>query len=273
MINLGCGTRFHPDWVNIDKYPVDQNVMAYDLRLGIPFPDNTFDVVYHSHILEHFSRTEGEVFLNKCFRICKPGGILRIVVPDLENIVRSYLHLLEEGLSRNPEAEVMYDWMMLELFDQAVRTKPGGDMALYIKNASTDLQAFIRSRMGHQLVNGIRKVSLKRKYSLLPITKLRCNKLLNELREYIFLAMSFLLYGKRGIIATNEVLFRDSGEIHKWAYDRYSLGRVLNEVGFNDSKIFTAFESNIRGWQRFNLDSDPDGNVYKPDSLFCEAFK
>lgn len=273
LINLGCGTRFHPDWVNIDKYPVNQNVMAHDLRQDLPFADNTFDVVYHSHVLEHFSRTEGKIFLSECFRICKPGGIIRIVVPDLENIVRSYLHVLEEGLSGNPEAEVKYNWMMLELFDQAVRIRPGGDMALYVKNASLDLQTFISSRMGHQLVDGLRNYSIKRKRVIFPITKITGKKILDKIRKYTFLGISFILYGKCGIITTNEVFSRSSGEIHKWMYDRYSLRQILIEIGFKNSKIFTAFESNIRDWQGFNLDSDPDGSIYKPDSLYCEAFK
>lgn len=273
LINLGCGTRFHPDWVNIDKYPVNQNVMAHDLRQSLPFGDNTFDVVYHSHVLEHFSRTEGKIFLSECFRICKPGGIIRIVVPDLENIVRSYLHVLEEGLSGNPEAEVKYNWMMLELFDQAVRIRPGGDMALYVKNASLDLQAFISSRMGHQLVDGLRNYSIKRKRMIFPITKITGKKILDKIRKYTFLGISFILYGKCGIITTNEVFSRSSGEMHKWMYDRYSLRQILIEIGFKNSKIFTAFESNIRDWQGFNLDSDPDGSIYKPDSLYCEAFK
>ena len=272
LINLGCGTRFHPDWVNIDKYPVNQNVMAHDFRQSLPFADNTFDVVYHSHVLEHFSRTEGKIFLKECFRICKPGGIIRIVVPDLENIVRSYLHVLEEGLSGNPEAAVKYNWMMLELFDQAVRIRPGGDMALYVKNASPDLQAFISSRMGHQLVDGLRNYSKKRKRVLFPITKITGKKILDKIRKYTFLGISFILYGKCGIVTTNEVLSRSSGEIHKWMYDRYSLRQILNEIGFKNSIIFTAFESNIRDWQGFNLDSDPDGSIYKPDSLYCEAF-
>jgi predicted SAM-dependent methyltransferase len=273
LINLGCGTRFHPDWVNIDKYPVNQNVIPHDLRQSLPFTDNIFDVVYHSHVLEHFSRTEGKIFLRECFRICKPGGIIRIVVPDLENIVRSYLHALEEGLSGNPEAEERYNWMMLELFDQAVRTRPGGDMALYVQNASLDLQAFISSRMGHHLIDEIRNFSIKRKRVLFSITKLTGKNILNKIREKAFLWISFILYGKSGLMITNEVYTRLSGEIHQWMYDRYSLRQVLNEVGFINYKIFTAVESNIRGWQGFNLDSDPDGSIYKPDSLYCEAFK
>ena len=58
-LNLGCGERFHPEWVNLDLHPTDTSVRGWDLQEGLPFPDGSFDVVYHSHVLEHFSKAEG----------------------------------------------------------------------------------------------------------------------------------------------------------------------------------------------------------------------
>src|SRR5580704_992300 len=82
-LNLGCGDRFHPNWENLDFVPVDRTVKAHDLRRGIPYPDGCFDVVYHSHVLEHFSKVEAPQFLRECFRVLAPSGIIRVVVPDL----------------------------------------------------------------------------------------------------------------------------------------------------------------------------------------------
>jgi hypothetical protein len=56
-------------------------------------------------------------------------------------------------------------------------------------------------------------------------------------------------------------------------YDQYSLTRLLRRVGFADPKRFDASESQIPGWVAYNLDTEPDGAVYKPDSLYMEAVK
>lgn len=91
LLNLGCGSRFHPAWVNIDTAPAEPSVVAHDLREGIPFPDAEFDAVYHSHVLEHFPKRSAGPFLAECLRVLRPGGILRVAVPDLERIARGYL--------------------------------------------------------------------------------------------------------------------------------------------------------------------------------------
>jgi predicted SAM-dependent methyltransferase len=60
LLNLGCGSRWHPDWTNLDRVAAGPGVLAHDLRLGIPFPDGHFDAVYHAHLLEHLApETDG----------------------------------------------------------------------------------------------------------------------------------------------------------------------------------------------------------------------
>ncbi|QUY40607.1 hypothetical protein [Acaryochloris marina] len=56
-------------------------------------------------------------------------------------------------------------------------------------------------------------------------------------------------------------------------YDRYSLARLLKECGFEQITQRSATESYIPGWSSFNLDTEADGNIYKPDSLYMEAIK
>src|SRR5713101_3179889 len=74
-LNLGCGERFHPAWVNVDLAYLP-GVMRCDLRDGIPFPDRSFSIVYHSHLLEHLPREHAPAFLLECNRVLQPGGIL-----------------------------------------------------------------------------------------------------------------------------------------------------------------------------------------------------
>ena len=56
LLNLGCGNRYHHSWINMDFSPRGADVIAHNLYKGIPSESNTFDVVYHSHLLEHFPK-------------------------------------------------------------------------------------------------------------------------------------------------------------------------------------------------------------------------
>ncbi|MGF1587860.1 MAG: methyltransferase domain-containing protein [Pleurocapsa sp.] len=59
-----------------------KDVIAYDLRQKIPFEDNTFELVYHSHLLEHFPKPMAESFIKECCRVLRPQGILRVYGSD-----------------------------------------------------------------------------------------------------------------------------------------------------------------------------------------------
>ena len=73
----------------------------------IPQPDAIADCVFASHFFEHLTRTEGCHFLKECLRVLKPGGKIRIIVPDLEGAARCYLRELElevkAGRSQNKQ--------------------------------------------------------------------------------------------------------------------------------------------------------------------------
>lgn len=91
-----------------------------------------FDVIYHSQVLEHFTKDQAEFFIKECYRILKPKGIIRIVVPDLENIISEYTRLLNENLKSPSDLSIAnYEWIMKELFDQTIRNGSGGKMAVY----------------------------------------------------------------------------------------------------------------------------------------------
>jgi predicted SAM-dependent methyltransferase len=131
-LNLGCGCRYHPDWINIDIAPQRPEVIQNDLSHGIPLPDASCDVVYHAAVLEHLRRSDAEAFLAECYRVLKPEGIVRVGVPNLEKICQLYLSRLTAALIGEKTADHDYDWIMLELFDQIVREKGGGGMLVYL---------------------------------------------------------------------------------------------------------------------------------------------
>jgi SAM-dependent methyltransferase len=276
-LNLGCGKRFHPDWTNVNFTTTGSDVIAHDLTQGIPFPDASFDVIYHSHILEHFSKFQAPLFLKDCYRVLRPQSVIRIAVPDLEQIIRSYIFALEQALSDSQEAAYNYNWLLLELFDQIVRNHSGGDVVAYLRQAYIPNEAFILRRQGTEAKNLIEsgRQSLQTPSSPDPWFKRTFRPTYQFLRDPNYRREAFL---KRFLRSTDyQALqigrFRQGGEVHQWMYDRYSLAKLLEDYGFQQIVQRTATESYIPNWVDFNLDTELDGSVYKPDSLFMEAIK
>lgn len=275
LVNLGCGSHYHTDWINIDIAPSGPEVIAHDLSKGIPLESNSSDAVYHSHVLEHIRRNEALQFTKECYRVLKPGGVLRIAVPDLERICRLYVEKLDHALAGESSAGHDYDWIMLEMYDQTVREKSGGGMSSYLRTSSLPNKEFVYERIGpsgrrmaESMNAGKPAVSGDAKAARRPIGELSRSALRKA--RGIFLKA---LLNKEEQHALNIGKFRLSGELHQWMYDRYSLGRLMMEAGFAEPRVQTATESLIPGWKGFHLDTLPDGSVIKPDSLFMEAVK
>jgi SAM-dependent methyltransferase len=241
LLNLACGSKTHWSWNNIDFSPysrlshhrqtarllracgilseyryetllrVDPDIIAWDLRRGIPFEEGVFDAVYSSHFIEHVDRDAVPGVFQECHRVLKPHGVLRIAVPDLLSIVEDYsrsARLLENGdrsqMGTHKEA-------VNQLFEQMVRLKA---------------------------VGGSRQVRL-----------VRC--------------LEYLLRGD----------VRKRGELHRWMYDKYTLGELLGDCGFAEVGSTTAHESGIAGWSCFHLDTNEDNTVYMAGSLYMEGVK
>lgn len=124
-VNLGCGLAVAKGWINVDAslnalvaswpravhrllyrlsganryYSLEQYCdllenhvfIHHDLSHSIPLKDQTADFVYSSHFLEHLFKRDAERLLTDCHRALKPGGILRISVPDLAYAVSLYV--------------------------------------------------------------------------------------------------------------------------------------------------------------------------------------
>ncbi|MEM6612588.1 MAG: methyltransferase domain-containing protein, partial [Cyanobacteria bacterium P01_C01_bin.72] len=262
-LNLGCRYRFNSQWTNVNFIATGENVIPDDLNKGIPFADNTFELVYHSHVLEHFSRLAAKSFIQECYRVLRPGGILRVVVPDFEQIARLYTTSLEKA-PESAEWTAKYEWIALEILDQMVRNSRGGEMANYFAQAEICNQDFVLQRFGAEAQKlkpmAQQKTRFKdwarqikgleaKVYQLLP-------KTLN--RFYIALKIGY---------------YRQSGEVHQWMYDSYSLSQLLANCDLQDIVKRTASDSYLDRWSNFNLDTEPDGKTYKPDSLYMEAIK
>ncbi len=253
LVNLGCGTRRHPDWTNADMVPAGPDVLAVDLRKRLPFADATLDAVYASHVLEHLTPLEARLLLGEMRRVLRPGGVVRIVVPDLEAIVRGYLRTLDEVVeSGDEQARWRHRWMTVELLDQMVRTQSGGAMSRWWSCDPVPCLDLIEERFGAEATKAI--TSRPSRTDRRPL----------DPAEILFTPP----------VSDREALaFAACGERHKWMYDRVSLADALRDAGFAEPRQTTAIDSQIPAFATYELDADASGRVHKPDSLFMEAIR
>lgn len=129
-LNLGCGACQPEGWVNTDSslnaflqrmpiigksvskifksrvYEVNRAVYM-DVSKKWKYQSGSVDVVYASHLFEHLAQWQTEIFLKEAFRVLKPGGTIRIVVPDLYRQAKIYIERFENG-HENPSGEFMW---------------------------------------------------------------------------------------------------------------------------------------------------------------------
>lgn len=77
-------------WVNVDLIGLPTD-LVWDLRKGIPFPDESIDAIFHEHVLEHVTPVAILPLLRECRRVLRTGGTLRVGVPDAERYIRDYV--------------------------------------------------------------------------------------------------------------------------------------------------------------------------------------
>ena len=89
-LHLGCGLRPMPDWLNVDGNGAPHVDLRWDLRVPLPLASGSCRLIYSEHVLEHLVREEADKFLIECCRLLKPGGKLRLGVPDAELYLQAY---------------------------------------------------------------------------------------------------------------------------------------------------------------------------------------
>ena len=109
-VQYGCGFSSPAGWINFDSSPTlrferipligkwysrngqrfPDGVHFGNVVSGLPLPDNSVDLLYCSHVLEHLALEEFRDALRESFRILRPGGVFRLVLPCLENAIKTY---------------------------------------------------------------------------------------------------------------------------------------------------------------------------------------
>jgi len=87
-IELGSGAKKGKDgWTTVDQYEADIN---WDLRRGIPLPNESVDKIYSSHLLEHIPYQQLIPFLRECRRVMKSDAEFSVCVPNFRLYVDAY---------------------------------------------------------------------------------------------------------------------------------------------------------------------------------------
>ena len=101
-LHLGCGKRFIPGFVHVDIVNYDHiDYLTSIDRLDV-FQDNSVELIYNCHVLEHFHRSKVGKVLKEWYRVLKPGGILRTSVPDFEALCELYMNKKDLSLVIGP---------------------------------------------------------------------------------------------------------------------------------------------------------------------------
>lgn len=138
-LNLGCGDTAPKNWVNCDsswhaqlaKVPFlhslfnklgivsnaqwPSNIKYFSINRRFPWGNDSVDCIYASHVLEHLTQRPADYLMAESYRVLKPGGVLRIVVPDLFYHARKYVDNWSDDKSG---AEELLEVMHLRLPDE-----------------------------------------------------------------------------------------------------------------------------------------------------------
>ena len=120
-VNIGCGRTPTQGWLNLDnsmslrllhyhffililqklnlinrsqlefiQFARENKIVYGDATKGLKLQGETVDVIYSSHMFEHLDKIDASIFLVESFRVLRPGGIIRIVVPDIKKFISIY---------------------------------------------------------------------------------------------------------------------------------------------------------------------------------------
>jgi len=89
-LNLGCGDRSGPEFINMDAVSFAHTHIVGNILDLRRFPSQSVDLIYASHVMEHIPRNRLEATLREWNRVLKLGGILRFGVPDFDGLIEIY---------------------------------------------------------------------------------------------------------------------------------------------------------------------------------------
>ena len=86
ILDIGCGKKKYPGSIGIDSNPQSDADIVANVEKGLPFPKNTFDLVYSNHTLEHVDPKKLVFVLEEIWRVTKPSGDIIINTPHFSGV-------------------------------------------------------------------------------------------------------------------------------------------------------------------------------------------
>jgi SAM-dependent methyltransferase len=90
-LNWACGPKPAPGWINSDRIAAPGIELSCDVRTGLPVPDGYFDYAVSIHGLQDLAYLDVVPALRELRRVLRPGGVLRLALPDLDRAIEAYL--------------------------------------------------------------------------------------------------------------------------------------------------------------------------------------
>jgi len=113
-IQLGCGPNIKPGWVNLDLRATAD--IRLDLSRRLPFPDNSTQIIYSEHFLEHIDYPDAAMsLLAECRRILASDGVFSVGVPDTEWPLLEYAKVRQDGYFATAKKQWHPSWCETDL--------------------------------------------------------------------------------------------------------------------------------------------------------------
>ena len=90
FINLGSGSSAIKGFINIDFFNVKNIDYSADIRKPLKIDSGVVSGILCEHTIEHLTYTQAQHILNECYRVLKPNGVIRIILPDLSIFIENY---------------------------------------------------------------------------------------------------------------------------------------------------------------------------------------
>ena len=91
-INLGSGHWKFDGWVNVDIDHDSQPDVVANLAAELPFADGAARLMHTEDFIDQLELEKAAAFLRECHRVLAPGGILRVLTPDMQKLAQLYLN-------------------------------------------------------------------------------------------------------------------------------------------------------------------------------------
>jgi len=233
FLNVACGGTFiqNNSWTNIDFTSHSPSIKKADILNGLPYKDNSFDVIYSSHFIEHIPIEQIESFLDDVYRILRPGGIIRLVTPDLEFLINEYKKNYDK------ESFKKANFITSLILDQCVRLKSGGKLKedmdnIYYSN-DQEMIKYVELLIGPNAFKYIDSNNISLFEKAIKQIKKDPKFLINIVEMIWVKVVSFFLPGTfKKLNFSNTSI----GEKHLWLYDFNSLSQILENASFKAIK-------------------------------------